>query len=71
MSSYLLYFKKLKLVFTSIEFQKYCSNFVISDYLALICFLLFVASDGKDRHGLKLEKVGCYACKNHQINYFG
>ena len=53
--------KKLKDVFASAEFQIQWTSFVTTDYLTalkLFCFLSSVATDGKNRSGLKLENLG-------------
>ena len=52
---YLLLFKKLNLFFY-IEFQK--NGPVKTIFNHSNCFLLSVATDGRDGHGLKLEEVG-------------
>ena len=52
---YLLPFKKLNLFFY-IEFQK--NGLVKTIFNHWNCFLLSVATDGRDEHGLKLEEVG-------------
>ena len=64
---------KSKTYFASIEFENILNSpwpfllfkTVLRDYLK--CFLSSVATDGKDGHGLKLEKVG--PCKNHQKQF--
>ena len=45
-------------------------------YLSILksCFLSSVATDGKDKHGFKLEKIGPIfddMPENHQKIYFG
>ena len=57
---YLLPFKKLNLFFfyTNWIFKKWSSFVIYIQPLKLFRFLLSVATDDKDGHGLKLEEVG-------------
>ena len=66
--------------FASIEFQKYYNGPVLlvkTIFRHCNCLLSSVASDGKDGHGLRLEKVGpasrsnTIPAKYHPKNYDG
>ena len=57
-------YRKLKHVFIPTEFSKFFIQFCFSRlYLGIetvSCHVQLLAIDGKDRHGLKLEKIGSH-----------